>query len=50
MKINKDSIEYKKGFIDGYQKAIKDFKKIRKESEKNIKPIREAISKLRILK
>jgi hypothetical protein len=44
--INKNSIEYKQGFMDGYHKAVKNLKKIKKEREENIKPIREIIKKL----
>jgi len=40
------SKEYIKGFTDGYKKARKDFEKVRKTSEKRMKPIREAIRKL----
>jgi len=46
-KINKKSEEYKQGFIDGYEKAFKDYQKIRKEIDVNMKPLRDAIQRLR---
>ncbi len=46
-KINKKSIEYRQGLIDGYEKAVKDSEKIRKQGERNMKPIRKIIRKLR---
>ncbi len=44
------SKEYRQGFTDGYSKAMKDFRKIRKESEERMKPIREALNRLRDLR
>lgn len=45
-KLNKNSIEYKQGFIEGYSKAVKDLRKIKRESAKITKPIKETIRKL----
>ena len=46
-KEKKKSEDYKKGFLDGYSKAIKNYQKAKKVGEKNIKEIREIISKLK---
>ncbi len=42
----KNTKEYKKGFTDGYKKAMRDSDRIRKESRKLMKPIREIIRNL----
>lgn len=49
-KINKNSKEYKQGFIDGFANGMKATKKTYRQSQKNMKPIREAINKLRSLR
>jgi len=49
-KERRKSIDYKKGFLEGYKKGHQDTIRIYKEGEKNMKPIREAINKLRTLR
>lgn len=45
--IKMKSKEYNQGYTDGYQKAMKDCSKIREETDKEFKPLLEAINKLR---
>jgi len=45
--VNKNSKEYKQGFIDGYKKARRDSKKIRKQGNKEFKSLKDAINKLK---
>lgn len=49
-KERKKSEDYKKGFTDGYSKALKDFNIIRKEVSKKFKPLKEIINKLKEFK
>ena len=44
---NRKSKEYKQGLIDGYNKAMKDFMRIKKQTDKEFKPLKDAINKLR---
>ena len=46
----KETKEYNKGFMDGYDKAMKDVKKIAQRTNKKMKPIRETLNKLRNLR
>ena len=48
-KERKNSEDYKKGFLDGYYKAKKDFNKVKKEVKKKFQPLKEAINKLKQL-
>ncbi len=41
------SKEYNKGFLDGYEKAFKDFKRIKKEVDKTFKPLKKLLNKMR---
>lgn len=41
---------YRQGFIDGYKKAMQDFRKINKQTDKAFKPLKDAINKLRRLR
>ncbi len=50
MGINKKSEDYKQGLIDGFKKGQESTIKIYKEGEKTMKPIREALNKLRRLR
>ena len=50
MKINKESKQYKQGFTDGYYKAMKDYRNIRKELIKRMKEIRVILNRLRDLR
>ncbi len=45
--INKKSKEYKQGFLDGYEKAFKDFERIKKQVDKDFLPLKNAIKKLK---
>ena len=49
-RMRKNSEDYKKGFLDGYEKAREDFNKVRKEVNKKFKPLMETINKLKQLK
>lgn len=47
----KKSLDYHKGFSDGYKKAMEDSIKIRDKVEKEFgKPMRDAINKLRSIR
>jgi len=42
--------EYKKGFVDGYEKCLKDSGRIHKEVDELFKPIKKTLEKLRKLR
>ena len=48
--MNKKSKEYRQGLIDGYKKAMKDFMKNKKQTDKEFKPLKDVINKLRSLR